>query len=158
VSSAAHLLALSDLGVDEATARERAQAAIADGSALTAYGRWIEAQGGDADEAALPNARSVREVPAEREGYVRRIGAVRVGLAALRLGAGRRTKDDAIDHAVGVVCRAKRGDRVGAGEPLAEVHARDAGAADQAAADVAAAYDVGDEAPAVQPIVLEVLA
>jgi pyrimidine-nucleoside phosphorylase len=158
VSSAAHLLALSDLGVDEMTARERARAAIADGSAITAYGRWIEAQGGDADEAALPNAQSVREVPAGRDGYVRRIGAVRVGLAALRLGAGRRTKDDAIDHAVGVVCRAKRGDRVRAGEPLAEVHARDAAAADQAAAEVAAAYDVGDEAPAAQPIVLEVLA
>ena len=48
-----------------------------------------------------------------------------VGLAALHLGAGRRTKDDAIDHAVGIVCRRKRGDEVGAGELLAEVHARD---------------------------------
>jgi pyrimidine-nucleoside phosphorylase len=157
LASAAHLLALSDLGIDEMAARGRAEAAIADGSALTRYERWIEAQGGAAEEAALPIAPTVREVPAERDGYVSRIGAVRVGLAALRLGAGRRTKDDSIDHAVGIVCRAKRGDRVRAGEPLAEVHARDNAAADGAAADVADAYELGGEAPPARPIVLEVL-
>ena len=52
------------------------------------------------------------------------------GLAALHLGAGRVRKEDAIDHAVGVVCLAKRGDRVEPGSPLAEVHARDEESAD----------------------------
>ena len=158
LASAAHLLALSDLEVDETAARERAEAAIADGSALTAYERWIAAQGGEAGEGALPIAPVTRAVSAGRDGYVTRIGAVGVGLAAVRLGAGRRTKDDAIDHAVGIVCHAKRGDRVRAGEPLAEVHARDDLTADQAAAEVAAAYELGGEAPPVRPIVLEVLA
>jgi pyrimidine-nucleoside phosphorylase len=100
----------------------------------------------------------VREVRAERSGYVSRIGAVRVGLAALHLGAGRATKDAAIDHAVGVVCRRKRTDRVEAGDVLAEVHARDDAGAASAAAGVLAAYEVAGGAPVERPIVLEVIA
>jgi pyrimidine-nucleoside phosphorylase len=158
LASSAHLLALSDLGVDEQTGRQRAEQAVADGSAVAAYTRWIEAQGGDADEAALPTAPVVEDVPAERSGFVSSIGAVDVGLAALRLGAGRRTKDDSIDHAVGVRCLAKRGGRVETGQPLAEVHARDAVSAAQARAAVRAAYTLADESPAEQRIVLETIA
>ena len=86
--------------------------AIADGSALAAYERWIRAQGGDPDEAALPTAPEVRELRAARAGYVSELGAVRVGQAALHLGAGRQAKDDLIDHAVGIVCLRKPGDHV----------------------------------------------
>ena len=86
-----------------------------------------------------------------------RSSAIGVGTAALHLGAGRRTKDDSIDHAVGIVCRAKRGDRVEAGEVLAEVHARTEEAADQGARDVLAAYELGDEAPEERPLLLEVV-
>jgi pyrimidine-nucleoside phosphorylase len=153
--SAAHLLARSDLGVDEAEARRRAEAAVADGSASDAYARWIEAQGGDPDEAALPAAPIVREVAAPRDGAVARLGALAVGVAALHLGAGRRTKDDVVDHAVGVLCRAKRGDVVASGDVLAEVHARDEAAADEAVRAVSAAYELADEPPPARPIVLE---
>src|SRR5207244_2143993 len=89
LSASAHLLALSDLGIDEPTGRERAAAVIDDGSALDRYERWIAAQGGEPAEEALPVAPVVREVVAEGTGYVRAIGAVDIGLAALRLGAGR---------------------------------------------------------------------
>ena len=85
-------------------------------------------------------------------------GLKKVGMAALRLGAGRRTKDDSIDHSVGVVCHAKRGDEVRAGDVLAEVHARDDASALEAASEVAASYELGDHAPERTPIVLEVLA
>ena len=158
LASAAHLLALSDLAVDESEARARAEQAVDEGTALQAYERWIRAQGGDPDEAALPTAPVVREVRAEHGGYVSRIGAVRVGVAALRLGAGRATKEATIDHAVGVVCRRKRTDRVEAGDVLAEVHARDDTGAATAAAEVLAAYEIGDGAPVERPIVLEVIA
>jgi pyrimidine-nucleoside phosphorylase len=157
LSSCAHLLALSDLGVDENAGRRRAEAAIADGSAYTTYRRWIEAQGGDPDEAALPVAPVVREVDADRSGFVGSIGAVDIGLAALRLGAGRRTKDDAIDHAVGVRCLAKRGDHVEAGQPLAEVYARDDASAELGVADVRAAYTLVKSRPLERPIVLETI-
>ena len=91
--------------------------AVADGSAEAVWRRWIEAQGGTADESALPTAPVVRDVPAPRAGYVHALGAIRIGNAAVHLGAGRRTKEDAVDHAVGIVCQreARRPRRAGAG-------------------------------------------
>ena len=153
----ARLLALSDLGIDEEEGRRRAGEAMQDGSAADAYERWVRAQGGDPDERVLPEAPVFTTVDAPTAGYVRSLRAISVGNAAARLGAGRATKDDAIDPAVGVVCLKKRGESVAAGEPLAEVHARDADAAAAAAADVAAAYELAAEAPPPRPIVLDVL-
>jgi pyrimidine-nucleoside phosphorylase len=158
LEAASQLLALSDLGVDQDEGRLRAKRAIADGSALAAYERWIRAQGGDPDEAALPKAAFVREVFAPRDAYVARLAALPIGLAALHLGAGRREKDDPVDHAVGVVCNRKRGDAVEEGEPLAEIHARDEASADEVAADVLAAFELADEQPSPRSIVLETLA
>jgi len=158
LASSAHLLALSDLGVDDAEARARAERAVADGSALAAYERWIEAQGGDPAEEAMPAAPIVRTAEAEQTGFVAAIGAVDIGVAALRLGAGRRTKDDTIDHAVGVRCLAKRGDAVEAGQALAEVHARDEDSAARGIADVRGSYTVSKEPPPERPIVLETIA
>jgi pyrimidine-nucleoside phosphorylase len=157
LDACARLLALSDLGIDAAEGRRRAEAAVADGSAEAAWCRWIEAQGGTADEAALERAPVVREVTAPRAGSVARLGAIGVANAALHLGAGRRTKADPVDHAVGVVCLRKRGDEVEAGDVLAEVHARDDEAAAAAAAEVLAAYELGDEPVAQRSVLLDVL-
>ena len=158
LDAAAHLLALSDLGIERVEARRRAEQAVADGSAVAAYERWVRAQGGDPSEDVLPRAPVIREVFAPRDGHVQRLAALPVGLAALRLGAGRREKDEPVDHAVGVVCRRKRGDAVERGEPLAEIHARDDESAAEAVEAVLAAYELGDEAPEARPIVLDTLA
>jgi len=156
VASAAHLVTLCD-GTPPAEARQRVEAVLRDGSALEAYDRWIRAQGGDPSEDALAQAPVVRTVTAERDGYVGRLGALAVGLAAMHLGAGRVTKDDAIDHAVGVVCLKKRGDQAEAGETLAEVHAQAEGDAETAAADVLAAYELTDEQPTTGGVILDTL-
>jgi pyrimidine-nucleoside phosphorylase len=158
LAAAAHLLSFSDLELDEAAARERAASTIANGSAHAMYQRWITAQGGDPSEDALATAPVVRDVVADRSGIVEAIGAVDIGLAALRLGAGRRTKDDAIDHAVGIRCLTKRGGAVAAGDVIAEVYARDDASARAAAADVLAAYRLADEPPPTKPIILETIA
>ena len=158
LAACSQLLAVSDLGIDEREGRVRAVQAIADGSALEAYERWIRAQGGDPDESALPRAPVVRELPADRDGYVSDLGAVAVGQAALHLGAGRRTKDDAIDHSVGIVCLLKPGDRVAKGEALAEIHAATEADADEAARELQAAYAFADEPPPSRSVVLEVIA
>jgi pyrimidine-nucleoside phosphorylase len=157
LESSAHLLALSDLGIDHAEARRRAEAAVADGSAVAAYERWVRAQGGNPDEAVLPRAAYVGEVFAPRSGYVQRLAALPVGMVALHLGAGRSEKDDLIDHSVGVVVTKKRGDAVEEGEALAEVHARDEQSANAVMADLLAAYELGDEPPRPRPIVLDTL-
>jgi pyrimidine-nucleoside phosphorylase len=158
LSSCAHLLALSDLGIDEAEGRRRAEAAVADGSALEAYDRWVRAQGGDPDPGVLPKAPLIKEVFAPRGGYVQRVAALPIGVASVHLGGGRRAKDDVIDPAVGIVVLKKRGDAVHDGEAVAEIHARDEASAAEAARDVLAAYELGDDAPAARPIVLETIA
>ena len=157
VVSAAHLVSLCD-NVALREARTRVAAALDNGSAFDIYGRWVRAQGGDPDEDALPRAPVVREVTAARDGAVARLDALDVGIASVHLGAGRAVKDEPIDHAVGIVCHAKRGDAVTAGDVLAEVHARDEASADTAVAEVTAAYELADEAPPPGDVVFETLA
>ena len=158
LDACARLLALSDLGIDADEGRARAEKAMTDGSARELYERWIRAQGGDPDLDALPRAPRVTEVRAARAGVVTKLAALPIGIASLELGGGRRTKEDDIDHAVGVVCSAKRGQTVEVGQVLADVHARDEESAARAVEAVAAAYEIGDEAPPVQGILLDVIA
>jgi pyrimidine-nucleoside phosphorylase len=133
--------------------RAAVEDALASGAALEAYRRWIEAQGGDPD-APLPQAAAVVPVPSPRDGYVHSCHALRLGDAAMRLGAGRATKEDAVDHAVGIVVNAKAGDRVERGWPLATVHARSPDDVDATA--VAACFELGDEDVQPPPVVIEV--
>ncbi|HJU36269.1 MAG TPA: thymidine phosphorylase [Gaiellaceae bacterium] len=156
VEAATQLLTLSDLELGEDAARERVTTCLTDGSALGAYERWIRAQGGDPDPALLPTAPVVRQVPSPAAGHVRQVRAKGVAAVAMALGAGRERKEDPIDHAVGVVCRAKRGDRVEHGEVLAEIHARDDAAAESAASALLSAYEIG-AAPEPSPLVLGVI-
>ena len=158
LAASSRLLMLSDLGVDETDARERVEGTLEDGSAVEAYERWARAQGGDPDESVLPTAPVVSRLEASRAGYVAELGAVRVGQAALHLGAGRQTKDDEIDHAVGVVCLRKRGDRVAQGEALCEIHARTEEAAADAAQELDRAYVLADEPPPESAVVIDVIA
>ncbi|HEU5405017.1 MAG TPA: thymidine phosphorylase [Gaiellaceae bacterium] len=157
VDEAAELLALSDLGVDEEEGRRRAEAALEDGSALATYDRWVRAQGGDPDPARLPVAPVVRQVAAPANGYVHELGAREVAVTAMELGAGREVAGEPIDHAVGVVCLRKRGEEVAAGDPLAEIHARDDAAAEKAEAGLLTAYEIAAGEPEPRPLVLEVL-
>jgi pyrimidine-nucleoside phosphorylase len=158
LGAAAHLLALSDLDVDHAEGRRRAEEVLTSGAARERYDRWVQAQGGEPSRDVLPSAPVTAPVPAPVAGFVQAIATTAVGLAALHLGAGRVRKDDAIDHAVGVVCLAKRGDRVEAGQPLAEVHARDESSAMRAVEELAGCFRIGNEEPERSPIVLDVLA
>ena len=157
LDASSRLLAYSDLEIDAAEGRRRAEAAVADGSADETWRRWIEAQGGTADEDALPVAPVVRAVEAPGDGYVTTLSAIGIGNAAVHLGAGRRTKEDEIDHAVGIVVHAKRGARVEAGQVIADVHARSDDDAIAAVAEVLAAYELGDAAPPERPVLLEVI-
>ncbi len=158
VQAAGRLVSLSDLGVDADEGARRAERAIEDGSALAAYERWIEAQGGDPSLEALPDAPVRKELTADRAGFIAAVSALGVGRVALELGAGRRTKEDSIDHAVGIRCFAKRGDVVEPGQPLAAIHARDDASAEEAAEQILPLIVISDEPQPPRPIVLETLA
>ena len=105
----------------------------------------------------LERAPVVVPVPAPRGGALDGFGALAVGLATVRLGAGRARKGDPVDPAVGIVLALDPGDEVVAGEPIAWVHARDAGAADAAAAEVLAAVRIVDGPVDVPPVVIETI-
>ena len=112
---ARQMLTLAGLDADPA-------AAIADGRALAAYRAMVRAQGGDPD-APLPQAAHTQVLPAPASGWLTGLDALAVGTAAWRLGAGRARKEDDVSAAAGVVCLAKPGGRVQAGQPLLELRA-----------------------------------
>ena len=100
-------------------AREMLEAVIKDGSALELFGCLIEAQGGDRaiihDTSLLPTAKFQIPVLATRSGYITKMEADDIGIAAMLLGAGRATKDDKIDLSVGIMLKKKIGDFVNVG-------------------------------------------
>ena len=154
--AAAALEHTGSVGRDEATAR--AEAALNDGSALERFEAMVQAQGGsprvvDDPWAVLPKAQVIRPLLAAGTGVVQAMDAEAIGLASGALGAGRLHKGDPIDPAVGIVVRAKIGDRVEAGEPLGQVHARDEDAAAEAARRVNAALTLGEGEAAPPPLV-----
>ncbi len=94
------------------------------GSAYEVYRAMIAAQGGDPD-AVLSTAPLREEVLAPQSGIVHRVDALKVGVAAWRLGAGRSRKEDAVSAGAGVMCLAKEGETVEKGQPLFELYADD---------------------------------
>jgi pyrimidine-nucleoside phosphorylase len=134
---------------------------LASGAALETFVAMVTAQGGQAaavrDPERLPQAPVRAPVPAPRAGWVAAVDAEAVGMAAMRLGAGRARKEDAVDPAAGVVLERVVGDRVAPGETLAVVHARTQDAAARAVGEVAAAYALADSPPVPRPLVLGVV-
>jgi thymidine phosphorylase len=144
---AAEMLALAGLPASPA-------AALADGRALERYRAMIRAQGGDPD-APLPRAAHAAVLTAAETGWLRRLDARAVGMAAWRLGAGRARKEDPVSAAAGVICLAKPGDRVERGQPLLElrgdVEARFAGVTEA----LAGAIEIGPRPPEPASLILE---
>jgi thymidine phosphorylase len=144
---AREMLALAGLPDDPA-------AALGDGRALDRFRRMIAAQGGDPD-APLPTARHRELVTAGQAGWLRRLDARAVGVAAWRLGAGRARKEDLVNHAAGVICLAKPGDRVTAGQPILELRTDEQARFAAAADALAGAVEIGPEPPPAAPLVIE---
>jgi thymidine phosphorylase len=120
--------------------------ALRDGSAMDVWRRMISAQGGDPD-APLPVANESYEVKAPATGVLTRLDALGVGVAAWRLGAGRARKEDPVSFGAGVVCHAKPGDKVTAGEPLLTLYADDAARFDRALQSLDGAVEIASPAP-----------
>lgn len=153
VTMAGVLLALSDLGVDEAEGRRRAEAALADGRAAEHFERWCYVQGGRWEPGEYHRLAG-GEVRAARDGYVARVDALAVGQAAQLAGAGRRTIDDTIDPAAGVVLECVLGEEVRRGDLLAVAYSRDSARRRRSCAVLESAFGVADERPAETPVVI----
>ncbi|NNF99404.1 MAG: thymidine phosphorylase [Desulfobacteraceae bacterium] len=123
---AAEMLGVSGLVADTAEAHEKLTAALTSGVALQRLADMIQLQGGDPDvcrnTGILPQAGDVMEITSDTDGYVHSMMTDEIGNCALLLGAGRLAKDDPIDPAVGLWMRVRLGDRVSAGDVLADFH------------------------------------
>ena len=157
---ARQMLALAGLDTAGGTAGGTAgdpAAAIADGRALAAYRAMIRAQGGDPD-APLPQAAHTQILAAPADGWLTRLDALAVGVAAWRLGAGRARKEDDVSASAGIICLAKPGDRVQVGQPLLELRADEQERFGPALAALEGAVAVSDQGPPppVSPVIEQV--
>jgi thymidine phosphorylase len=144
---AAEMLSLTGLSGDP-------DAALADGSALERYREMIKAQGGD-PEAPLPSAQHAEIMTAQSDGWLQALDARGVGVAAWRLGAGRARKEDPVSPSAGIICLAKPGEKVVAGQPLLELRTDDPGTFDRAREALAGAIEIGPDAPEPAGLVLD---
>lgn len=107
-------------------ARELLEDALISGKAFDKFKEMVKNQGGDLSVVESPElmmtAKYKIELPAKTSGYINRIVANEIGIAAMMLGAGRKTKEDDIDHAVGLYLHKKVGDKVEDGESLLTIY------------------------------------
>ena len=124
---ATKLLCLGNIASSEEAARSLLEDALHSGRALAKLGEIIAAQGGDAhvvqDTSLMPRARIIHTLAAEADGVISSMDCRGLGEAAGALGAGRVTKDDVIDPAVGFIVKKRIGDQVSKGDALFEIHA-----------------------------------
>ena len=141
-------------------AAARVTEAVDSGAAFKQMCLWVEAQGGDpsylTDLSKFPAAPAYT-VTAKQSGYITAMDAEAIGVAAVTLGAGRATKEDAIDHAAGIRILKTVGDRVEAGDPIATIYTNRPGAVDHASAAYVAALTVSDTAPAPQELIYSIV-
>ena len=141
--------------------RELAQQKLLDGSGYRKFKEVIEAQGGNPQVLdrfeLLPNATGVREIASPRAGYVSAIDAEDIGMASSMIGAGRNTKEDSIDPAVGVILEVKTGQKIEAGAVLCRLYYTREENLEEAAEQIEDAFRISATPPEERELILEVV-
>ena len=146
----AHMLVLARVDDELEAARSRLRKAVASGEVLDKFQKNVAAQGGDpkvCDDPAsiLPLVSDSIKVESPRSGYITSINTTEIGHAIAAIGGGRVRIEDAIDPTVGFMTEAKLGSRIKNGETIGVIYCRDRTKAEDAAARVVAAYQIGEE-------------
>ena len=144
---AQEMLDLVDVDIDPAEM-------LASGEPREVFERMVVAQGGDLANG-LPVAKHRRELNASSAGYLNRLDCYSVGVTAWRLGAGRAKKEDLVSPTAGVVCLAKPGEYVEAGQPLLELHCDEPSKFDFAFNALEDAIDIGDQRSELFPLIID---
>jgi pyrimidine-nucleoside phosphorylase/thymidine phosphorylase len=142
-------------------ARDLAQRKLLDGSGYRKFKEVIQAQGGNPHVLdrfeLLPNATGVREITSPRAGYVTAIDAELIGVASSLIGAGRDTKEDSVDPAVGVILEVKTGNKVDTGGVLCRLYYTKEDRVEDAAQQIEDAFRISGTAPEERELILEVV-
>ena len=158
---ASELLVMTRAAGSMSEAERRVEQAIREGKAVEKLAEVIAAQGGDAQQIERPEllpAAPVRSMlAAPRSGYIAAIQAEQMGLASMRLGAGRFKKGEQIDHRTGFILQAKVGDYCNAGDPLVEIYARSESEAADVREVLLACYAWSDTPVSVGPLIYDTI-
>lgn len=156
---AAGMIYLANLAPSREAALSLAKEAVRDGRAFKTLCSMAAAQGGDPgyldDTGRLPLSPCVLTVVAPESGYIAAMDAETCGLAAMELGAGRESKEDAIDYGAGIVLLANRGSRVEKGQPIARLYAQSDGQCQRSMERFLSALTIEKEEPEVRPLIIE---
>ncbi len=151
---AANMLFLAHKGT-LISCRGLARRQVESGAALKKFRQMVSAQGGDErvadDYSVFEQARCTRELLAPVSGWVKSMDAERCGLASAALGAGRATKDDAVDLTAGIILNRKVGDRVTKGDVLATLYSSSEEKLDDGERRLLSAFDIGGNRPVRTP-------
>ncbi|MEM9730769.1 MAG: thymidine phosphorylase [Myxococcota bacterium] len=157
----AEMLRIAGIAKTKSQAIRRMRSAVEDGSAAAVMRAMVRAQGGDprvVDEPdRLPSAKHRGTVTSPRTGFVREIDALEVGIASMKLGAGRTRAEDSVDPTAGIVLSVKRGDRVDAGSSLATLHASKPSLLQEAKTQVLASFRIGGTKPKLESRIIETM-
>lgn len=153
----AEMLVLGGAANNTDQARRKMEVSISSGRAAEMFQKIIAAQGGDPnvvdDPSRLPQAKEVEIFTAPKAGVIARVEPRAVGRGIIALGGGRTRMEDAIDPSVGFVIRARPGDVVRVGEPMATIFARNEAGIAAGMASLAEAIHIAEEAEPPLPLV-----
>ncbi len=156
---ASELLVMAELAPDRPSAEAKVQSLLDSGAAAQKLEQLIEAQDGDprivSEPDRLPRASIVTEVRCQESGVLTGLAAKQLGLAGLKLGAGRLRKSDPIDPAVGIVLQRRVGDRLEKGDVVAQIHASSQESAAAAQEEILNSLSLGQETIEVGPELAE---
>ncbi|MHB8323167.1 MAG: thymidine phosphorylase [Candidatus Dormibacteria bacterium] len=147
LAEAKEMLALAGTAADP-------EAALDDGRALERFRAMVSAQGGDPD-APLPVGAPLATVRAEKSGFLRRLDARSIGVCVWRLGAGRSRAGEPVSATAGILCLAKPGEMVEAGQPILNLVGDDPNRLEAAMQALVGAIDIGADPGPAPPLVLE---
>lgn len=108
------------LEISQEDAKEKVKENLFNNKAYSKFEEWVKRQGGNIEE--IEVSKHTKEVLSKEEGYISKIDALKIGNIARELGAGRLTKDDIINHKVGIVLNKKVGDKIEKGEKILTVY------------------------------------
>ena len=155
------MLVVTGVASSSEDARRQLDAAVSSGAALDKFIEVVEAQGGDSsvieNTDLLPSTGKHWTIESRAEGFVSACDARAVGVAGMRLGAGRQRKEDTIDPAVGITVLAKPGDAVEVGTPLAVLEYRHQARLDESLRILENAWTVSENAPAPSPLIRDII-
>ena len=158
---AAELLVMTGTAGSLSEAEKSVEQAIRSGAAVAKLAEVIAAQGGNARQIEqpdlLPSAPVHSMLVSPHSGYIAGIQSEQMGLASMRLGAGRFKKGEQIDHRTGFILQAKVGDYCRAGEPLVEIHARNESEATAVQEELLACYTWSDAAVTVGSLIYDTI-